>query len=415
MPSILPSVNPSTSPSLTPSHLPSLHPSTIPTTVPSVLPSVEPSMSSLAPSRDFDFTKLLAPDAAAGDRFGHSVSVSGEIIVVGAPFDDDAGTDSGSAHIFDTSGHHLMKLTVPTNNGTDTMNDLYFGRNVAVSDTNVVVGAEGDQDERGSIYIFNTSGDFVNKVFATDGIAGDHFGDSLSVSGSTIVVGAPKSDDMGDRSGSAYIFDIVGGFERKLIAPDGEAGDNFGCSIDVSGTTVVVGAYLDNDMGDSSGSVYIFDVSGDFVEKLLAPDGEANDEFGYSVSVFGTTIVVGSPLDDDNGPRSGSAYIFDTLGVFQKKLVAPDGEAGDNFGISVSVSETSIVVGAYLDAENDIVSGTAYVFRISGQFETKLVPLDGADLDNFGYSLSISGSTIVVGAWLDDDEGSLSGSVYIAK
>jgi hypothetical protein len=132
----------------------------------------------------------------------------------------------------------------------------------------------------------------------------------------------------------------------KLVAADAAAGDKFGISVSVSGSTIVVGADGDDDKGSSSGAAYVFEKSDDGAwaqaAKLVAADGAMNDEFGKSVSVSGSTIVVGAFQDDDDGADSGSAYVFeksdDGEWAQAAKLVAADGAAGDYFGESVSVS-----------------------------------------------------------------------------
>jgi len=213
----------------------------------------------------------------------------------------------------------------------------------------------------------------------------------------------------------------------KLIPSDGAAGDDFGFSVAVSGDTIVVGARFDSDNGDFSGSAYVFIMPGggwvDMPEtaKLTASDGAASDHFGWSAAISGDTIVVGALDDDDNGDRSGSAYVFvrpltgwvDTTET--AKLTASDGAASDRFGISVSVSVDTIVVGASYDDAR----GSAYVFvrPVTGWVDTtetaKLTASDGAESDVFGWDVAVSGDTIVVGAYGDDDNGSESGSAYV--
>ena len=161
----------------------------------------------------------------------------------------------------------------------------------------------------------------------------------------------------------------------KLVADDAAAGDYFGSSVSVSGSTIVVGARLDDDAGSNSGSAYVFekDATGAWVQakKLVAADAAADDRFGISVSVSGSTIVVGANLDDKSSTitNSGSAYVFEknaTTGTWAQaaKLVADDAEAGDTFGVSVSVSGSTIVVGAdYDDVDGKVNSGSAYVWR----------------------------------------------------
>ena len=150
------------------------------------------------------------------------------------------------------------------------------------------------------------------------------------------------------------------------------------------------------------------------MSKLTAPDGANSDNFGLSVAVSGSTIVVGARYDDDNGGNSGSAYIFDPAGQFVSKLTAPDGAGGDYFGVSVAVDGSKIVVGAHLDDDNGgFESGSVYIFNTSGQFVSKLTAPDATRKDYFGFSVAVDGSTIVAGAYQDDDNGSNSGSAYV--
>ncbi len=156
-------------------------------------------------------------------------------------------------------------------------------------------------------------------------------------------------------------------------------------------------------------------ISTAILDKLLAGDGAAWDEFGYSVSIAGDTAVIGARVDDDNGENSGSAYVFVRDGSNnwsqQAKLTADDGAANDRFGISVSIAGDTTVIGAYADDDNGSFSGSAYVFVRDGSNnwsqKAKLTADDGATSDWFGYSVSIAGDTVVIGAALDDDNGNI--------
>ena len=145
----------------------------------------------------------------------------------------------------------------------------------------------------------------------------------MAISGGSAIVGAHVSDDAGSNSGSAYVFDVdplsatFGNELVKLTASDAAAGDLFGISVGISGDTAIVGAYLNDDDGTDSGSAYVFDVDplsatfGNELVKLTASDAAAGDQFGISVAISGDTAVVGAYLDDDGGDDSGSAYVFD--------------------------------------------------------------------------------------------------------
>ena len=375
-----------------------------------------------------EWAKLTASDGAYGDCFGYSVSISGDYAIVGAYNDDDNGDKSGSAYIFkrsETSWSEQAKLVASDGQGSD-----YFGYSVSISGDYAIVGAAYDDDNgdnSGSAYIFKRDGASWSeqaKLVASDGAAEDYFGWSVSISGDYAIVGAFRDDDNGDDSGSAYIFKRDGGNwseEAKLAASDGAAGDLFGDSVSISGDYAIVGAYRDDENGDNSGSAYIFAPNEvdpnnwDQVAKLTASDGADSDEFGYSVSIGGDYALVGAPLDDDNGLGSGSAYIFKREGTSwtqQAKLVASDGASEDYFGISVSISGDYAIVGASYDDYN----GSAYIFRREGTSwyeQMKLTASDGAYDDCFGYSVSISGDKTIVGAYGDDDNGASSGSAYV--
>jgi hypothetical protein len=329
--------------------------------------------------------KITAFDGAATDQFGRSVSVDGNTLVVCALLDDDNGSSSGSVYVYTRSSA-------------------------------------------------TASFEYQQKITASDGAANDQFGWSVSVDGNTLVVSAYLDDDVnGADSGSVYVYtrssaDELFGNEQKITASDGAASDRFGSSVSVDGNTIVVGAYWDDDNGSSSGSVYVYTRSSATEsfgneQKITASDGVASDYFGYSVSVDGNTIVVGAYLDDDRGGSSGSVYVYtrssaDESFVFQKKITASDGATNDNFGWSVSVDGNTIVVGAYFDDDRGSSSGSVYVYTRSsatGPFgnEQKITASDGAGDDRFGFHVSVDGNTLVVGANLDDDRGSSSGSVYV--
>jgi predicted amidohydrolase len=417
------------------------------------------------PEFNFNFTntkwlqqqKLTAgTDAGAGDLFGESVSISGDgsTAIVGARYDDDNGqNDSGSVYIFVRSGSswtQQQKLTA----GTDAGDGDKFGNSVSISSdgSTAIVGAAEDDDNgqinTGSAYIFVRSGSSWTQqaklTAGTDASEYDNFGRSVSISsdGSTAIVGAPVDDDNGQtNSGSVYIFVRSGSSwtqQAKLTAgADAAAGDFFGESVSISGdgSTAIVGAVFDDDNGQNdSGSAYIFVRSGSSwtqQQKLTAgTDAGDGDKFGNSVSISsdGSTAIVGAYVDDDNGQiNTGSAYIFVRSGsswTQQAKLTAgTDVSEYDNFGVSVSISgDGSIaIVGEYQDDDNGQTnSGSVYIFVRSGSSWTQQQKLtagtDAGASDYFGVSVSISGdgSTAIVGAYADDDNGQTdSGSAYI--
>jgi formylglycine-generating enzyme required for sulfatase activity len=211
----------------------------------------------------------------SGGCSGYAVSISGDTAVVGVPYSDDAGSDSGSAHIFQRN--------------------------------------QGGGDNWGEIA----------EITASDAAAEDIFGYAVSINGDTAIVGAFSDDDAGSNSGAAYVFqrsqDDPSSWTEvaELTASDAEWGEHFGSSVSISGDTAIVGAFYDRDAGSESGSAYVFQRSQDDpsswteVGKLAASDAAADDFFGWAVSISGDTSIAGAWKDDDAGDLSGSAYVFD--------------------------------------------------------------------------------------------------------
>ncbi|MCB9979520.1 MAG: FG-GAP repeat protein [Rhodospirillales bacterium] len=364
------------------------------------------------------------PVPAAIDGFGYSVAVSGTTAVIGVPFDDPGGvSDAGSAYVFDTTTGNLVATL---NNPAPTASD-YFGVNVAVDGTVAVIGAfeddPGGVTGAGSAYVFDTTtGNLIATLNNPAPTASDYFGYSVAVSGTTAVVGAYLDDPGGvSGAGSAYVFDTTtGNLIATLNNPAPTASDYFGYSVAVSGTTAVVGAYLDDPGGVSgAGSAYVFDTTtGNLIATLNNPAPNANDAFGVSIAVDGTVAVIGAFEDNPGGvSNAGSAYVFNTTtGNLIATLNNPAPTASDLFGNSVAVSGTTAVVGAYLDDPGGVSgAGSAYVFDTTTG--TLLATLNNPDPtwgDNFGNSVAMSGATAVVGAPYDDPGGvSNAGSVYV--
>jgi hypothetical protein len=354
------------------------------------------------------------------DRFGVAVAISGETVVVGAPF-----VGPGAAYVFVRSGgvwNQQQKLEP-----SDAAAGDLFGFSVAISGETIVIGAGhftgiGD-DNPGFAYVFvrnNGVWSQQQKLAASDGTGGERFGRSVAVSGETVVVGAPGDDNgLGGFQGSAYIFvRSSGGWneQQKLLASDATSGDQFGSSVTISGETVVIGAPEDDGgAGFRQGSAYVFVRSSGVwsqQQKLLASDAAGGQVFGGSVTISGETVVIG---------RRTSAYVFVRSGEVwsqQQQLLPPDPVANNNFGASVAISGETVVVGAdFDDGPTAQDQGSAYVFvRSSGVWsqQQKLVASDGAASDLFGFSAGISGQTVVVGALLDDVGASVDhGSAYV--
>jgi uncharacterized repeat protein (TIGR01451 family) len=361
--------------------------------------------------------RLVPSDAAAQDNFGWSVSISGDTVVVGAYFDDTQwGTDAGSAYVFVRSGvtwTEQQKLVPPDGAPGD-----WFGSAVSISGETVAVGAYVDGDlgfAAGSVYVFVRSGTAwleEQKLLASDGGSGDHFGYAVSLSGDTLVVGSPQDNIPGGvDEGSADVFVRSGALwthQQKLLASDPTASAGFGTSLSVSGDTLIVGApWDDTPSADVAGSAYVFVRSGTTwteQQKLFAPDGSTQDWFGFSTAISGDTVIVGKIEDAAQGIGTGSAYVFARTGnnwILQQKLLASDAAGNSYFGFSIAASGDTLLIGAVAaNTPSGFDGGEAYAFVSSGTTWIEQQALFASD-DQFGYSVSLSGDTLVVGAPYD--------------
>ncbi|MCZ6679553.1 MAG: T9SS type A sorting domain-containing protein, partial [Candidatus Poribacteria bacterium] len=292
---------------------------------------------------------------------------------------------------------------------------------------------------RGAAYIFVRNGSNWNqqaKLIADDAQNFALFGNSVGISGDTAIVGAWGDDNAGGfDAGAAYIFVRNGGNwsqQAKLTALDADVDDRFGISVAISGDTAIVGAYFDDDNGNTAGAAYIFVRNGTIwsqQQKLLASDGGSNDLFGGSVAIDGETVIAAAENNEPpGGNNEGAVYVFVRNGVTwtqQQKLTASDAMAADQFGWSVGISGDFVVVGArFVDDVGlpvDDFAGAAYSFLRTGPTwneQAKLIPNDvwefvfGAE---FGFSVGISSSHVIVGAIRDDRPGGLTdaGAAYV--
>ncbi|MCZ8343103.1 MAG: FG-GAP repeat protein [Leptospira sp.] len=408
---------------------------------------------------------LKAPNSELDDRFGVSVGISGDTIVVGAIFEDsnqititngpnasinNTLSNSGAAYVFQRSGSSWTQQAYlkPTNTGVDDQ----FGISVAISGDTIAVGAFLEDSNQtsitngssasidnsalnaGAVYVFQRTGTaWVEQAYlkASNAQTEDRFGISVAISGDTIVAGAnledsnqttitnggvASSNNSASISGAAYVFQRTGSAwaeQAYLKAPNGEANDQFGEDVAIDGDRIVVGAFSESSnqititngttaSGDNSanlaGAAYVFQRTGSAWSNqayLKAPNTGADDRFGIALAIEGDTILVGAIFEDSNmttitngasasednsSSNSGAVYVFQKRGsdwVHNAYLKAPNADADDRFGNSVSISGDTIIVSANQEDSNQntitngptasannaaLSAGAAYVF-----------------------------------------------------
>lgn len=368
---------------------------------------------------------LIAQDKANGDFFGESVSLFGDTALVGAFGSKANGTKSGSAYVFthnDLGWTQEAKLTARDAAAWDG-----FGRSVSLYEDTALIGTfwNKDNQEAGSAYVFTRSGSEWTqqaKLAPNDLSAFDRFGTVVSLFGDTALIGAYQDDEGGSDSGSVYVFTRSGTMwtkQAKLIADDATAEIKFGHSISLFGDTALIGT--DNYGLDQPSSAYVFTRSGNTwtqQAKLTPEDTASWEAFGCAVSLYNDTAIVGDYIR--GGSNSGVVYVFTRSGntwTQQAKLTPNNMADWRLFGCSVSLSGDTVLIGAYGDDEVASNSGAAYIFSRSGNVWTQRMRLKAirpGSSDNFGWSVSLFGDTALVGANQDDVGGiTWTGSTHV--
>ncbi|MCK6446420.1 MAG: FG-GAP repeat protein [Planctomycetes bacterium] len=348
--------------------------------------------------------------------YGHSVALDGDTALVGVPHPG-AGGMSGAAVVFrKVAGVWTQEATLSP---SDPATGNYFGWSVALDGDVAVVGAIGAYYQTspgvGAAYVFTRTGTTwtqVQKVQASDPLQSAEFGWSVSVSGSTFVVGAPQAtyNNEGGR-GAAYVFDLVGSTwtqVAKLAGANTTFGARNGSSVAIEGNRLVIGArttYEDGGQTIGTGSAYVFARSGSTWSqeaKLQATPYVAWAQLGSSIALDGNRVVVGAPGENIN---TGAAYVFDKVGanwVQKGRLSGAGTDSGDWFGWSVDVSANRAVVGAYnYDSVTPVGNGCVKVYDFDGATWSEELELLGNPMftgDTLGEAVAMQGDTVVGGS-----------------
>ncbi|PIQ08839.1 MAG: hypothetical protein COW71_09685 [Ignavibacteriales bacterium CG18_big_fil_WC_8_21_14_2_50_31_20] len=398
-----------------------------------------------------ELSKNLALDKNASDYFGNAVSISGDYAIVGAKGGDyDAAgqnllSQAGAAYILkynsgSSSWEQVQKLVSSDRESGDA-----FGYSVSINGEFAIVGAytEGQNDLNGNpassfgaAYVFKLNistgiWEQKQKLVAFDRYIDDYYGQSVDINGNYAIVGAPFEEEPNgigstENSGSVYIYKFnatsqLFEFEQKIVSTNKGAGDQFGTSISISETNLLVGKPHDWNGSTFYGRAELFQkgTTWTHLQYLQSNETAEDDNFGYSVSIDGNYSIIGAKNETGdafgNNPLnlSGASYIFkNNSGTWSQvqKIVASDRGVGDYFGTSVSISGDYSVIGAFAE-DHDANganylngSGSVYIYHFNStsaiwELDQKIVSSDRATSDNFGFSVSIDGTNIISGAY----------------
>ncbi len=393
--------------------------------------------------------RLTGSDTAEGDRFGESLSLVSDRLVVGASRESEEGFHAGALYVFDRdlggtdNWGELWKLV-----STDPAIQDEFGSAVATDGTWLIAGSPLDDDrgyDSGSADLFLLQDWDHSELDTTQPLGvGDGFGWAVAVHGNTAVVGTVFDDDRGSNAGAAYVFERSGSGTwsevQKLTSLDSDASDYFGESVAFDGTTIVVGVPDEQPCG----AVYVFErVEGTWEQTARLTEGGSdcktdhnyewcNDwdlvvDFGQSVGVGNGVIVVGDPeyhkYDKYNYPicssthkaPRGRVWFYERSGdSWIRNYSHKGGDHGEEHGYSVSISGTTALVSSPKRSSK----GRVYVYdRGSSSWSqtASFIPLDLGGSDNFGFSVALDGDVALIGNHLDDGPGTYydHGSAYV--
>lgn len=371
--------------------------------------------------------QLLNPVPDSEDIFARSVALSGNNVLVGSFFDNDA-IDDGTltavddvAYLFDGATGTLLQTFLNPTPPTDSPLADQFGFAVALDVDNALISAplaNENGSNGGAAYLFNTTTGALSQTFLNPVPTGDDaFGHALAIDEETVLVGTPFSDRGAPNSGVAYLFDgATGDLLQTFLNPTPEGGDLFGDVVALDNNRVLIGAFLDNEGATNSGATHLFDaVTGNLLRTFVNPTPASGDLFGRAVAIEGDRALISAPFDGDDTTQRGTVYLFDTMtGEILQTFQNPSAMGGEAFGLSVALSGDHVLIGANLNDSGGENSGAAYLFdAATGEHLQTFLNPTPAEGDLFGNTVALDQNNLLIGAIGDDDGGDNSGAVYL--
>ena len=380
-------------------------------------------MFSLALAAEINRVELVPGDGGSKHAFGISSVLEGETAVIGSMHT----SNSGAVYVFERGDGEWEQVQMLT----DGVSGNWFGSQLAIDGDTLVVGAANDGTNGQAtgvvrVFVRGAEGWELQQTLTSSEIQlYDYFGNSVSVDGDTIVVGNGMHDTVDYGEGAAWVFVRSAGTwteQARLIASDGKTADNFGESVSVSGDTIVVGAQASDDHGPGSGKAYVYVRSGtDWSEQqILSPsDLGPEDIFGVEVVLDGDRALIGAYADDDDGISSGTVYYYTRSGTtwsLIQQVHSPTAEAYRYFGMSIDVFGDRMIVGEPGYDAGATSTGRAYVYVLNGSswtYSHYVGPSSYSENDNWGRAVAISEKAVIVASSSADAHGTDSGGAWI--
>jgi outer membrane protein assembly factor BamB len=355
------------------------------------------------------------PAPTQRDVFGSAVAGQGNRLFVGSPGDDADFAESGQAHLFDATTGDLLRSFKPSMPGEHSN----FGESVAMDSNVVAVSARSVTlnhffQERVELYNAAT-GVYLRTLDDPQPSFLNHFGYSMAVHGSRVLVGAPGTDVVEQGVGQAYLFDAdTGALLRTFAAPFASQGAGFGSSVAFQGDRVLIAAHRDSSQAYLGGQAYLFDAdSGELRTTFADPSPGPRENFARSVALDKGFVLVSDQNEQLSDPHLGKVRLFTADGALLRTFENPTPERYDNFGWTVALDGPHALIGSRLDDSGNLI-GQSHLFNIhTGSLLTTYSDPDPTHQDFFGEALAFFDGNVVIGAPGDDTRGQNVGQVYL--
>jgi hypothetical protein len=364
-----------------------------------------------------------SPDNTNPDLFGSAISLSGGKALIGAQLDDAGGTDTGRAYLYDAATGALLQTFANPNPAVAPAGAPgdSFGASVSLSGNLALIGARADDagaTNAGAAYLFNATTGALMRTFANPTPqSSDSFGQAVAVSGNRALISAIGDRTGATGAGAAYLFDTgTGVLLRTFLNPTPASQDNFGFDVALAGNFALISTINDDTASLNAGAAYLFDITtGNLVRTFLNPTPELNnifgnnDNFGFAVALSSTKAAIGAPNDNVNGFHNGVVYEYDlatgTL-LHTLKIPTPHSDTEEFLGNDVALSDDFVLAGAPFRnkgpaiAEKDL--GAAFLYDANtGQFLQEIIDSAPARGDRFGFTVTLDGQAALIGAQTD--------------
>lgn len=361
--------------------------------------------------------KITPPLVQKDANFGSAVAANTQYSFIAAPLANRQGEDSGTVYQYESTTGKFIREILPK----DLAAGDHFGTSLAANDKYILIGAplnDTANTNTGAAYLFDVNtGALVQKFIPVERARASNFGQSVAINANKAVIGVPASNERGGNSGAAYLIDLADlSTEAILLAPDGQAGDRFGDSVALNSEYALIGSPYHQIDNERLGTAYLFNLDKRTLKaKYSDPSGKEGDKFGFSVALNSKEALIGSATSNAVEINAGSAVIINTqTGEISSRLTPTDVHIGQTFGNAVAMNNKYALVGAFHDHAKGMSSGASYLYPLSNTGKAyKLVTGDLKAQDQMGFTVSLGGSHAVIGARHQNNGAENSGGAYL--